>query len=84
MSVLKEVRRHADAGGRWSGGQPETNQLGVTLFEDYTIQSALRLFFPHQDHTLTVWSRETLHSVGETASLACVSDTSRIYLVATY
>ena len=41
-------------------GQADTNQLGVTLFEDYTIQAALRLLFPHRDLTLTVWSRETL------------------------
>jgi hypothetical protein len=65
-------------------GQADTNQLGVTLFEDYTIQSALRLFFPQQDHSLTVWSRETLRGVGENMSLACVTDPLRVWVVATY
>ena len=65
-------------------GQTDTSQLGVTLFEDYTIQAALRLLFPHRDLTLTVWSRETLLDVRKNISIACESDPTRIYLVATY
>ncbi|MBV9581108.1 MAG: hypothetical protein JO057_21210, partial [Chloroflexi bacterium] len=65
-------------------GQPETNQLGVTLFEDYTIQAALRLFFPQRDLTYTVWSRQTLHGPDADPHFACTSDSSRIILTATY
>jgi hypothetical protein len=65
-------------------GQADTNQLGVTLFEDYTIHSALHLLFPQRDLTLTVWSRETLRDVHQDISLACASDPTRVYLVATY
>jgi hypothetical protein len=65
-------------------GQVDTSQLGVTLFEDYTIQAALRLLFPDRDHTLTVWSHETLRDVRQTMNLTCVSDPTRVYLVATY
>jgi len=65
-------------------GQADTNQLGVTLFEGYTIEAALRLLFPHRELTLTVWSRETLRRVGQTFTLACESDSTRVYLVASY
>jgi hypothetical protein len=65
-------------------GQAFTNQLGVTMFEGYTIEAALRLLFQQRRFTLTVWSRETLRDVHETMALSCQSDPTRVYLVANY
>jgi hypothetical protein len=46
--------------GSFDDGRSETNMLGVTLVEEYTAQSALRLAFPDRKLTVHVQSVDTL------------------------
>jgi hypothetical protein len=65
-------------------GSPETGQMGVTLFEDHTIQSALRLLFPERNLTFIVWSRRALRSENEEINFSCSTDGARVILSASY
>jgi hypothetical protein len=63
-------------------GRPDTGQLGVTLFQEYTIQAALRLLQPQRDLGFTMGSHQTLHGPGANLQLTCSADDSRILLTA--
>lgn len=65
-------------------GTAETNQMGVTMFEDYTIQSALRLLFPDRKLTFTVWSRHVLRGDDRNIGFACTAESQRVILSASY
>ena len=54
--------------------QPETGQLGVTLFEGYTVASVLHLVAPAQEMTFTIWSQDTVSATTPTMQLQCVPD----------
>jgi hypothetical protein len=53
-------------------GRFETNLMGVTLIEDYTVASALRLMFPDRNLTVHVSSWETLRAGADTLRFSCV------------
>lgn len=53
-------------------GRYETNLMGVTLLEDYTVDAALRLMFPDRDLTVQVSSWETLRAGADTLRFSCV------------
>jgi hypothetical protein len=52
-------------------GRFETSLLGVTLLEDYTVGSALRLAFPDRDLAVHVSTTETLRAGADTLQFAC-------------
>jgi hypothetical protein len=53
-------------------GRVETNLMGVTLIEDYTVDSALRLLFPNRVLNVHVSSWETLRGGADTLRFSCV------------
>ena len=55
----------------YEDGRVETNLMGVTLIEDYTVESALRLLFPNRDLMVHVSSWETLRAGAETLRFSC-------------
>jgi uncharacterized protein (DUF3084 family) len=49
----------------------ETNLLGVTLLEDWTVESALRLAYPGRRFDVHVTSWETLRRGADTLQFTC-------------
>ena len=52
-------------------GRVETNLMGVTLLEDWTVDAALRLMFPDRGLTVHVSSWETLRAGADTLRFTC-------------
>ncbi len=52
-------------------GRVETNLMGVTLLEDWTVDAALRLMFPDRGLTVHVSSWETLRAGADTLRFRC-------------
>jgi hypothetical protein len=55
----------------YEDGHVETNMLGVTLLEDYTVDSALRVLFPARTVLSEVRSSETLRTSPATLRFSC-------------
>jgi hypothetical protein len=53
-------------------GRVESNLLGVTLIESYTVDSALHIAFPGRDIAAEILSFETLRAGAETLRFTCV------------
>jgi hypothetical protein len=54
-------------------GRVETNMLGVTLLEDYTVDAALRLLFPARTITAQIQSSDTFRTAPSTLRFECTS-----------
>lgn len=59
--------------GSLDDGRFETNLMGVTLLEDYTVDSALRLMVPQRDLTVDVSSAGTLRAGADTLRFSCAT-----------
>lgn len=66
-------------------GRVETNLMGVTLIEDWTVDSALRLMFPERDLSVQVTSWNTLRAGADTLRFTCATPAPEaIELTTTY
>lgn len=65
-------------------GRVETNLLGVTLLEDWTVDAALRLAFPARQLQLKVDSWGTLRGAADTLHFTCSRSGNTVEFTTTY
>jgi len=65
-------------------GRVETSLLGVTLLEDWTVDSALRLRFPERSVAVHVASWATLRGGAETLQFTCLPGQDTVELATVY
>jgi hypothetical protein len=65
-------------------GRAETSLLGVTLLQDWTIESALKLAFPERRFTIHVSSSGTLRASPETLQFDCALVPAGVELTTIY
>ena len=70
--------------GSLDDGRAETSMLGVTLLQDWTVQSALNLELPDRPLTVRVESTAALRGPAETLKFACSPRQDVVEFATTY